>query len=81
MHLLAVGTPPNCIVLGTGVVTIGQMARGGLVLNIVGVVLITGSFTCWVVWPSASVSRRDRARQHGGPATGAAFPYGRSALR
>ncbi|MDO5657562.1 MAG: DASS family sodium-coupled anion symporter [Paracoccus sp. (in: a-proteobacteria)] len=40
--MLPVGTPPNAIVFGTGVVTIGQMARGGLVLNIVGVVLITG---------------------------------------
>jgi sodium-dependent dicarboxylate transporter 2/3/5 len=37
-----VGTPPNAIVFGTGAVTIRQMARGGFVLNIVGVVLITG---------------------------------------
>jgi sodium-dependent dicarboxylate transporter 2/3/5 len=39
--MLPVGTPPNAIVFGSGVVTIGQMARGGLVLNVVGVVLIT----------------------------------------
>ena len=39
--MLPVGTPPNAIVFGTGAVTIGQMARGGLVLNLTGVVLIT----------------------------------------
>lgn len=39
--MLPVGTPPNAIVFGTGAVTIGQMARGGAVLNIVGVILIT----------------------------------------
>ncbi len=40
--MLPVGTPPNAIVFGSGVVTIGQMARGGVVLNLVGVALITG---------------------------------------
>lgn len=39
--MLPVGTPPNAIVFGTGNVTIGQMMRGGVVLNIVGVMLIT----------------------------------------
>jgi len=39
--MLPVGTPPNAIVFGSGAVTIGQMARGGLVLNIVGIMLIT----------------------------------------
>lgn len=39
--MLPVGTPPNAIVFGTGAVTIAEMARGGFVLNIVGVVLIT----------------------------------------
>lgn len=39
--MLPVGTPPNAIVFGTGAVSIGQMARGGLLLNVVGVVLIT----------------------------------------
>lgn len=40
--MLPVGTPPNAIVFGTGTVTIGQMARGGIVLNLTGIVLITG---------------------------------------
>jgi solute carrier family 13 (sodium-dependent dicarboxylate transporter), member 2/3/5 len=39
--MLPVGTPPNAIVFGTGAVSIGEMARGGIVLNVVGVVLIT----------------------------------------
>ncbi|MGJ9423878.1 SLC13 family permease [Aeromicrobium sp. CF3.5] len=39
--MLPVGTPPNAIVFGSGAVTIGEMARGGAVLNVVGVVLIT----------------------------------------
>lgn len=39
--MLPVGTPPNAIVFGSGTVTIGQMARGGAVLNVVGVILIT----------------------------------------
>jgi sodium-dependent dicarboxylate transporter 2/3/5 len=39
--MLPVGTPPNAIVFGTGTVTIGQMARGGVVLNLVGILLIT----------------------------------------
>ena len=39
--MLPVGTPPNAIVFGSGTVTIGQMARGGAVLNVVGILLIT----------------------------------------
>ena len=39
--MLPVGTPPNAIVFGTGAVSIGEMARGGFLLNVVGVVLIT----------------------------------------
>ncbi len=39
--MLPVGTPPNAIVFGTGAVKITEMARGGIVLNLVGVVLVT----------------------------------------
>ncbi|WP_130011664.1 SLC13 family permease [Serinicoccus sediminis] len=39
--MLPVGTPPNAIVFGTGAVKIQEMARGGIVLNVVGVLLIT----------------------------------------
>lgn len=41
--MLPVGTPPNAIVFGTGKVTIAQMARGGAVMNIVGVLLIVAT--------------------------------------
>ncbi|MCE0487207.1 SLC13 family permease [Ornithinimicrobium sediminis] len=39
--MLPVGTPPNAIVFGTGAVKITEMARGGAVLNVVGVLLVT----------------------------------------
>ncbi|GAA1112844.1 SLC13 family permease [Nocardiopsis composta] len=38
--MLPVGTPPNAIVFGSGHVTIQQMMRGGLILNLVALVLI-----------------------------------------
>jgi len=39
--MLPVATPPNAIVFGSGAVTIPQMARAGLGLNLIGAVLIT----------------------------------------
>ncbi len=39
--MLPVATPPNAIAFGSGYVTIGQMIKGGLWLNIVGIALIT----------------------------------------
>jgi sodium-dependent dicarboxylate transporter 2/3/5 len=39
--MMPVATPPNAIVYGSGHVRIGQMVRGGFVLNIVGIVLVT----------------------------------------
>ncbi|WP_457966709.1 SLC13 family permease [Arthrobacter sp. D1-29] len=39
--MLPVGTPPNAIVFATGNVKITEMVRGGMVLNVVGVLLIT----------------------------------------
>ena len=38
--MLPVATPPNAVVFGSGLVTIPQMVRAGLWLNLVGVVLI-----------------------------------------
>ncbi|WP_101650935.1 SLC13 family permease [Brevibacterium ihuae] len=39
--MLPVATPPNAVAYGSGYVTISQMVKGGVLLNLVGVVLIT----------------------------------------
>lgn len=39
--MLPVATPPNAIVFSSGVVTIRQMARAGLWLNLAGIVVVT----------------------------------------
>lgn len=39
--MMPVATPPNAIVFGAGHVTIPQMARAGIVLNLIGVLLVT----------------------------------------
>jgi sodium-dependent dicarboxylate transporter 2/3/5 len=41
--MLPVATPPNAIVFGTGEVTIQDMARVGIILNLIGIVLITAA--------------------------------------
>ncbi|HEX2144998.1 MAG TPA: DASS family sodium-coupled anion symporter, partial [Glycomyces sp.] len=41
--MFPVGTPPNAIVFGSGQVTIGQMVRAGVWLNVIGCVLITAA--------------------------------------
>jgi sodium-dependent dicarboxylate transporter 2/3/5 len=39
--MLPVATPPNAIIFGTGKVRVSQMARAGIVLNLLGAVLVT----------------------------------------
>ncbi len=41
--MLPVATPPNAIVFGTGEVRMADMIRGGILLNLIGIVLITAS--------------------------------------
>ena len=39
--MLPVATPPNAIAYGSGYITIGQMVKAGIWLNIIGVIFIT----------------------------------------
>ncbi len=45
--MLPVATPPNAIVFGSGRITMGQMARTGLILNLAGAVIITLMMYFW----------------------------------
>ncbi|MBK8434973.1 MAG: DASS family sodium-coupled anion symporter [Austwickia sp.] len=53
--MLPVATPPNAIAYGSGYVTIAQMIRGGVLLNLIGVVLITAVTMTLAVWVFALV--------------------------
>ncbi|GFZ92655.1 SLC13 family permease [Nesterenkonia alkaliphila] len=48
--MLPVATPPNAIAYGSGYVTIGQMIKGGLWLNIAGVIVITIASMTLLLW-------------------------------
>ena len=47
--MLPVGTPPNAIAFGTGMIPIDRMVREGLVLNFIGVLVIT--LVCYTLVP------------------------------
>ena len=48
--MLPVATPPNAIAYGSGYVTIGQMVKGGALLNLVAIVAITLVSMTLLVW-------------------------------
>jgi sodium-dependent dicarboxylate transporter 2/3/5 len=46
--MLPVGTPPNALAFGTGAVSVREMARAGIWLDLAGAALITLAVTLWV---------------------------------
>lgn len=48
--MLPVATPPNAVAYGSGYVTIGHMLRGGMLLNLIGVLLVTVVTTTLMAW-------------------------------
>ena len=46
--MLPVATGPNAIVFGTGKITVEQMVREGLVLNLIGILVITAVVYFWL---------------------------------
>jgi sodium-dependent dicarboxylate transporter 2/3/5 len=49
--MLPAGTPPNAIVYSSGYITVPQMARSGLVIDVMGAVLV--AVLCWILAPWA----------------------------
>ena len=39
--MLPVATPPNAIVFGSGHIPLGKMVKAGLIMNLIGIVLVT----------------------------------------
>ena len=54
-YMMPVGTPPNAIVFGTGLVRMPQMVRAGFVLNLAGIAVIT--FLAWWLIPAIVAGR------------------------
>ncbi|WP_338748736.1 SLC13 family permease [Janibacter alittae] len=48
--MLPVATPPNAIAFGSGYVTIPQMMKGGIWLNLIGLALVTVTVMTLAVW-------------------------------
>ncbi len=46
--MMPVGTPPNAIVFGTGLVTIPDMVKAGFWLNVAGILVITALAYLWI---------------------------------
>jgi len=48
--MLPVATPPNAIVFGSNKITVMEMAKTGIVLNLLGVIVITLVTYFWGSW-------------------------------
>ncbi len=48
--MLPVATPPNAIVFASGMLTIPQMIRSGIILNLIGMVLLSMVAIWWAPW-------------------------------
>ncbi len=48
--MLPVATPPNAVAYGSGYVSIANMVRGGIWLNLIGIVLITATTFTLMTW-------------------------------
>jgi sodium-dependent dicarboxylate transporter 2/3/5 len=48
-YMLPVGTPPNAIVFGSGLITLPQMAKAGMLLNLLLVPILVGLL--WILGP------------------------------
>jgi sodium-dependent dicarboxylate transporter 2/3/5 len=46
--MMPVGTPPNAIVFGTGLVPLPRMLRAGFLLNVAGIVVVTVLAWLWL---------------------------------
>jgi sodium-dependent dicarboxylate transporter 2/3/5 len=49
--MLPAGTPPNAIVYASGYITVRQMARSGLVVDVAGAILV--ALVCYFLAPWA----------------------------
>ncbi len=48
--MMPVATPPNAIVFGSGHVEMGRMVKSGIIINFIGVILVTATFY-WIAVP------------------------------
>ncbi|MEO1998040.1 MAG: SLC13 family permease [Planctomycetaceae bacterium] len=70
--MLPIATPPNAIIFGSGQVRISQMVRYGVVLNLIGVALVTSAAFFWItpqkeISPPSALRRGESVSQTGKP--------------